>query len=276
MLASRDRAAFIRLVEASHRLLADSADLSPANEAINAQLSELVATILAARGAPWANDVLDEPRLAAILPDLRRRLGQAETELERHYAALFNARPRLTDSDLEAFPYFDCYRQLAAAEARALASLAPAARPRRLVMVGCGPLPLSLVALRAHLDLPALLVDRDPTAMAEAEGLVARLGLDGTVETVAAQGAEAPFAPGDLVLIASLVDDKESVARAAPAQSLLLARSVEGLCRVLYTPIDSPILAAGEGALLGRSQPSGREINTTLLYRRAAQARQAA
>jgi hypothetical protein len=71
------------------------------------------------------------------------------------------------------------------------------------------------------------------------------------------------------VIVASLVPDKTRVMRrirATQPAAVVALRSAEGLCTLLYDPLDEAELDALGCRYLGRTRHNPRAINTTLLY----------
>lgn len=123
-------------------------------------------------------------------------------------------------------------------------------------MGGAGPLPLTGLCLAARVHAPILLVDRDPTAVHEAAGLVEALEGAGAlppdrVHVIEADVAEAVLRfDADVVIVASLVDDdaKRAVATAMVEErpgTHVVFRGARGLvARLAYRPLPD-LLATG-------------------------------
>ncbi|MGL5829589.1 MAG: nicotianamine synthase family protein, partial [Angustibacter sp.] len=119
---------------------------------VNALFSDLVSFALATTDPELLADADDLSRLQALC-------AAAETELERHWAQLITGG-RATFRD---FPYWEHYLALMRGENLALSRHA---RGRRLVVIGCGPLPLSAIALhRINPQWRITCIDSDPAAL---------------------------------------------------------------------------------------------------------------
>ena len=114
------KADLITCVLQAYDALRRETDLSPRNPVINDALSALVRGILEGCPPDEARDVLDHPGVRAVRGELIERLAIAEGEMERCWGETFRARARLTPGDLADFTYWDCYRNLVAAELAAL------------------------------------------------------------------------------------------------------------------------------------------------------------
>ena len=259
----------IACVLRAHAVLERESDLSPANPRINAALSALVRGVMQGCDSPAeAARVLATPSITAIRAELVRRLALAEGALERHWAGVFSQRDGLTAANLPEFPYWDCYRSLVEAELACLRPYLALGTAESLAFVGGGPLPLSAVLLHAATKLRVACVDADSGACSLAQALLRKAGLTG-IEVRCAAGADHEYAPHPVVLVASLVQDKAQVMRrirATRPEAVVGLRSAEGLCTLLYEPVDEAQIEALGCGYLGRTAPNPRAINTTLLY----------
>lgn len=174
----------------------------------------------------------------AAVRDLRRISATAEYELERTWSR------RIAEHDVPRgaagrFPDVENYGRIAAMEHAGLRAIGSQA-PRRAVLVGGGPLPLSALCLAGH-GWRGTVVDRDPVAVDRARDLVSALGADITVRH--ADGTDLDYAGYDLVHVAALVGDAtdggvfDRIAETADPGTVLLARSAEGRVRLLYPPL---------------------------------------
>jgi hypothetical protein len=259
----------IACVLRAHEVLERESDLSPSNPRINTALSALVGAVLAGGGTPdEVGRLLAAPRIAAIREVLVRRLALAEGAMERHWARAFAQHARLTTADLAAFPYWDCYRWLIEAELGCLRPYLALGKAESLAFVGAGPLPLSAIFMRAGTGLRVTCVDADAEACSLAREVCAKAGLTG-IDVRLADGADHEYAPHPVVIVASLVPNKVQVIRrirATQRAAVVGLRSVEGLCTLLYEPVDEAEIAALGCGYLGRTAPNPRAINTTLIY----------
>jgi hypothetical protein len=82
---------------------------------------------------------------------------------------------------------------------------------RRLAMIGCGPLPDTLLFLHEHTAVEVLIgIEQDRRAAAQARTLVDRLGLD-RIEILERDGARADYAGFDVVFVSVFAQPREEV-----------------------------------------------------------------
>ena len=261
----------IACVLRAHKVLDRESDLSPCNPRINAALSALVQGVL--EGAPTgdAARVLADPRVGAVRDSLVQRLALAEAAMERHWARAFSQRLRLTAADFSRFTYWDCYRHLVQAELRSLGPYLKLDEAESIAFVGAGSLPLSAIMVHMRTGLKVTCIDVEAEACSLARALCSEAGLTG-IEVRCASGADHDYPPHPVVIVASLVPDKVQVMRrirATQPAAVVALRSAEGLCTLLYDPVDEAELDALGCGYLGRTGHNPRAINTTLLYEAA-------
>jgi nicotianamine synthase-like protein len=252
----------------AHEALDRETDLSPRNPVINRALSALVHGIL--EGCPPADvkDVVDDPGVRAIRGELIGKLAAAEGEMERCWGEMLCARASLAPTDLADFIYWDCYRDLVAAELGKLPADLGLGKGQSIAFVGAGPLPLSAIILHAGTGLRVTCIDCDPRACRIACELCRKAGLPG-IDIACAGGAAYDYAGHPVVFIASLVPDKGKVMRCIRERcprAVVGLRSAEGLCSLLYDQVDEMELEAMGCGFLGRTGYNPQVINTTLFY----------
>ena len=252
----------------AHEVLRRESDLSPCNPRLNAALSALVQAVLEGCPPGEARHVLADSRVSAVRGALVRRLALAEGAMERHWAKAFCRRVRLAPADLRQFTYWDCYRHLVRAELRSLVPRLKLGKGGSIAFVGAGPLPLSAIILQLSTGLRVTCIDVDPEACSLAGELCRKAGLAG-LEVRCAAGVQHDYARHPVVVVASLVSEKTETMRrirATRPSALVALRSVEGLCALLYDPVDEAELDAIGCGYLGRTGHNPRAINITLLY----------
>jgi len=255
----------------AHEALDRERDLSPRNPAINDALSALVHGILEGGPPDAAECVLADPRVRAIRGELVGRLAIAEGEMERCWSETLCARASLEAADLADFIYWDCYRNLVTAELALLPADLGIGEGQSIAFVGAGPLPLSAILMHLSTGRRVTCIDRDPGACSLACALCRKAGLTG-IGIACASGASWDYASHPVVFIASLVPEKAEVMRCIRRrcpQAVVGLRSAEGLCSLLYDPVDETELKAMGCGLLARTGYNPRVINTTLLYEAA-------
>ncbi len=231
-----------------HRIyqqLATAPSLDPGKK-VNRLFSQLVRISLM-NGEDAAGALLEDPIIKAIQENLQRICSVGEYRLEHHWAKRLSA---MTGVDLrreiERFPYYRNYEKLARLEWNALQSVRR--RPvRKVLFVGCGPLPLTSLILAKNDALQVDNIEIDHEAYQLAAGLANRLPEKNRLRFYHAdildfKGIDAY----DAVFLAALVGlkkrEKRSVIRhigiSMRERGLLLIRSAQHLKTLLYPPVD--------------------------------------
>lgn len=264
----------VRRVLALHRRL-EATDLRP-GPAVNTAFGELVGLCCHPPDA-CTGTVLD--RLAPHLDALRTLCAVGEGRMEEHWADRIAAAadPR---AELECFPYLGNYHDLVRMELAALDAVgAPA--PRRVVVLGSGPLPLTGLVLAQQHGASVVHVDRDPAAVRAGNAVAAATGPGAPVRSLLAD-LEAPrLAPeltaelgrADLVLVGALVGADAGTKSAITARlaeavrpaARLLVRSAAGLRTVLYPAVGAEDLPGLE--VLLEVHPRTDVVNSVLVAR---------
>jgi hypothetical protein len=242
-------------------------DLRP-GPVVDAAFADLVALACAlAPGHPVLRD-------ACLLARSRDVGARGESLLEEHWAAAVSTGlARVTD-----FPYWDHYRLLVAAEQRALATISGrAARPRRLVVAGCGPLPLTGLLLAAgDPTVDVVLLDDDPTAAGMARDVVARCAA-GRITVVRADAGTWDYRDTDVVMLAALAGRTDGdkcrllarIGATLPTGGTVAARSVPPDGRLLlYRRLERGDVPASLRMMAEHRPPHG-VINSVVFLRRA-------
>ena len=234
-----------REICAIHAQLSGLPGLDPEPD-VNALFERLVG-LCAYRDDLDGTQVLADPRVRDLAPELRRLCAEGEYRLERWWAhsVLAAADPA---ARLAEFPYRRNYAELMAMEVHALAGMGiDPERRERACFVGGGPLPLSPLLLSRRLRCPIEVVDRDPEAVELAGRLLDRLGASDAVRVREADAANLAgiVEDCDTVLLAALVGlDRtgKSAILAGLAErvrpgTVLIARGAAGLRRLLYPEV---------------------------------------
>lgn len=224
--------------------------------------------------------VLADPRVTAVAGDLVALCAEGETQLEQHWSAVVGAAADPAGA-LADFPYLDNYDELTRLELGALAAAGQPVDDRtRIGVVGCGPLPLSALALHRATGARLVAVDNDPAACAAARGV-----LDLLAPAVAVRRADALTADAlgaaldgcDVVVLAALVGlrprDKSAVlaalARAVAPGVRVVLRSADGLRALLYPVVEVADVVASGFVPEVLAHPLGVVVNSALVARRS-------
>lgn len=260
-----------RLVSTLDDLL-DQQSLAP-GIVVDALFGRLVTAVLSVP-EPAADTVL------AALPPTRspavfRAVAAAgEQALEQVWADRI-ARSRDAARALARFPYVDNYRLLVEMELKAVRRQGTI--PRRILLLGSGPLPLTALCL-ADQGITVHCVDHDAEAIRLSSAVAARLGTVGVTFEHADASCATPPRPVDVVLLAGLVGTDDAAKAAVLDQvvthlapdGLVLARSARGLRTLLYPPVGPEALATltvVAEANPERDAPGTGIINSAILAR---------
>ncbi len=260
-----------RVIALRHRL--EATDLTP-GPAVDTAFGELV-TLCCRTADTTATATL--PHVTAHVPALRSISARGETELEQHWSRRIAGAPDPW-AELHRFPYLGNYRDLVRLELGALAALGVPA-PRRVVVAGSGPLPLTGLVLASEHGTRVVHIDRDPDGLRAGDAATAALGFGEQVTSLCADIAvpdprlDAALAEADVVVLAALVgadgSDKAAVsarlARALRPDAHVIVRSAARLRTLLYPPVTADDLP-GLTVLL-EVHPATDVVNSVLVAR---------
>ena len=235
----------------------------------NSLFGDLVQTVLATPDRQ-ALDILAHPQVEGRKTVIRDLSARGETELEHTWAERIATAPD-PGAALAEFPYLDNYHRLTALEARLLTHAG--GTPTSVAVLGCGPLPLSTVGYADALGCSVVGLDRDPTAVALAQRVTARIGT-ARVRFEQADATDVDLTAHDAVVLAALVGESPSakatilrqMAGAMRPGAMLLARSARGLRTLLYPPVDLNAMPGFE--VLEVVHPTDDVVNSVVVARR--------
>lgn len=267
MLASVDYA--IRCVTDAHEVLNVETDLSPSNPKVNAALSMLVRCLSKDYTTREESLILGNEKVKDIQERLLGKLAVAEGEMERYWTENFISRNGLSVNDLQSFWYWNNYDALVDGELACIAEKKPAFNnDESIAFVGSGALPLTAIMFHQKTGLPVTCIDRDPAACRHAARLLEKTKLSSGIHVECAEGQSYDYGRHDVVLIASLVPDKESVLNRiheTGKECVVGMRSVEHLHVLLYKPI-TEICENKNRRYIGKTEYNADIINTTLFF----------
>ncbi|MEV1292707.1 nicotianamine synthase family protein [Pseudonocardia sp. NPDC049635] len=210
--------------------------------------------------------------------DRLRGLSSSGEGLMEHYWAGRIATAADPGAELERFPYLGNYLDLVRLELAALTAVGHAT-PRRVVVLGSGPLPLTGLVLAARHGAEVLHVDRDPaaldsgTSVAEAVRIRTRSLCADVSSTVLPTDLTTEIRRADLVLLGALVGADAPakaaitarLAAAAGPDTAVLVRTAAGLRTLLYPQV-CPADLPGLDVLL-EVHPRTDVVNSVLVAR---------
>ncbi|MBO0608493.1 nicotianamine synthase family protein [Myceligenerans salitolerans] len=238
---------------------------------VNRLFSAVVRTVTTTLG-PVAHQVRAHPEVCARVDRLRDLSARGECALETHWSGRV-ASAADPAAELGHFPYRDNYRDLVAMELRLLRRHLAHRAPRSVVVLGCGPLPLTATGYAHGLGVRAVGVERDPAAVVAARRFLEATG-EPLTTVVHDDAATFPLAGHDVVVLAALVGATpaaksamlRSLAERMRPGALLLARSARGLRALLYPEIDPGTMTGFD--VLAVKHPAGDVINSMIVARR--------
>ncbi len=167
--------------------------------------------------------------------------------------------------ELERFVYYPNYLELARMEFHG-AGLAPG---ERVVFLGSGPLPLSLISLHRRYGIEGVGIEQDPRYAAIADRLLSALGLDGHIRVIRGNHHTLPLAEEcGLVMVGADAMPKDEIfthlAATLPDHARISYRIYEkGLRRLLDTHTTIPLPAGLEEYARVRPEPP---VNNTAVF----------
>ncbi len=215
----------------------------------------------------------DHPGIARYGPRVRPLCAVGESALETAWARRLIGDP----TALGAFPYLDNYVALVQGEWAALTATL-GRRPRRVVFIGSGPLPLTALLLhRLVPDLAVTCVDRDPDAVALGRQVAASVAGARAAVFVHAEADDLDPTGFDVVLVAALVGSTSAAKGATLARlasrlsqgALVAVRSVPADGRELLYPRLAPADIPAPLRQVGQWTPPPSVINNVVLLSRS-------
>ena len=254
----------------TQQILQQEEDLSPRNPRITKTLTAFVQNIIAAEQSfteAEKKDVLDNQLVKTSRPALLNGLSRAEYEMELYFSDLFLDNPNFTEDNLNDFWYLQNYIDLVDLELETITL--PAQKDKEVVFIGSGPLPLTAIIMAQKTGMNITCLDMDEAAIARGHDLTEKLGISDHIQYKQSAGHEYDYKNTALVMIASLVGNKEDVLNTiqntADELPQVAIRSAEGLHALLYEPVTTSILDDFNMCVQKQTRQEPRVINTTLM-----------
>jgi precorrin-6B methylase 2 len=118
-------------------------------------------------------------------------------------------------------------------------------RKERVIFIGCGPLPVSLIVLKKYFNIDSVGIDSDPDAVKLANGCLKKLGLHEDINIVHGDESITENINGDRVVIAAMAIPKKRIFNnlrlliEKKKNLKIIYRTYSGLRALLYPPISS-------------------------------------
>ncbi len=215
-------------------------------------------------GAHLAELILQEHEIQSVLPVIRAYYAAFFTIHEMHLAneLIHAAEPWKA---LGTFPLYPRYEALTRAQGECLPDLSQ----RRVIFIGCGPVPMSLILMNRFFHTPSIGLDASRTSVDLARKVIQALGLEGEVKIIHGDDSLLRDLDWNAVLVAALAEPKERIFRRLRrllnernGPIPLIYRTYTGMRAVLYAPVD-PAHVAGFRTVK-EVFPTGRVNNTTI------------
>jgi len=215
-------------------------------------------------GEHLAGLILEEAEIKAVLPLIRAYYAMFFSIHEMYLAGQLIASkdPWAT---LGQFALYPRYEFLVKTQMETVPDLCS----RRVLFIGCGPVPMSLILMARFYQNCSIGLEASPACVDAARGVLRCLGLDTNIEIVCGDDAVIGDLEWNAVLVAGLAEPKERIfhqLRQVLGQKEkhipVIYRTYTGMRAVLHTPVRED---AVEGfSILKKVFPTGRVNNTTI------------
>ncbi len=212
-----------------------------------------------------ARHILDNQKMNDALKVIRRFYVKLGTRLEAQNAhdIIEFERPW---AKLESFHFYDRYTVLVRNEGH----MASFASGDRVVFIGGGPLPLTLILLNKYFDVKGISIEILPEIADLSRKVVAKLGLSSEIIIVDGDETAISRLDYDAVMVAAFAEPKERVFRnvrdAVTQETKILYRTYSGMRAILYAPVIEDDLKGFEK--LDLILPTGKVNNTSVMIRK--------
>jgi protein-L-isoaspartate O-methyltransferase len=213
-----------------------------------------------------AKHILDNEEMNNALKTIRRFYVDMGTNLEVH-----NAQDILESEDpwakLESFHFFRRYEKLVSDEGH----LAQFLEGDKVVFIGGGPLPLTLILFNKFFGVKGISVEVIPEIADLSRKVLDKLGLSSQIEVICGDETELSHLNYDAVMVAAFAEPKykvfTTVKNCTDTETKILYRTYTGMRAILYSPITEESLSGFEE--IGRVFPTGKVNNTSVLIKKA-------
>ncbi|MDL1979604.1 MAG: nicotianamine synthase [Deltaproteobacteria bacterium] len=203
-------------------------------------------------------------------PDIRRELGA----IRSYYAAFFDIHEghlakELLKSDapwetLKSFPLFARYKLLVRNQIEAM----PVTPDTRLVFIGCGPVPITLILMNRLYGIRSLGMDESSGAVETANNVIRRLGMEKEIRIIHGDDSDLKNPDWNMALISALAEPKSRIFQTLRLllkereHASVVFRTYTGMRAILYEPVKPADI---EGfRIVKEILPTGRVNNTTV------------
>ncbi len=253
-----------------YKTLEQQTDFSPLNPVMTDTLTPFVRMVLDADRAGLDGDmILSDPRIVHIRPDMISLLNRAERDMEIYWSGVFTSSA--LPPDLTQFWYFENYRELVDLETDAFQNVPSQSHaPERVAFIGSGPLPLSGLLIHEGTGAAITCIDQDEYCHGAGSAFLRAAGMKAVSTSCLEAGERYDYAGHDLVFVASMAAGKEAIVdrilETAPPHVLIGVRSVQGVKRLLYEPVDTDVFERKGLVSVAFAAANDRTINCTHFF----------
>jgi hypothetical protein len=216
-------------------------------------------------GPHLAGLILDEPEIRGELPVIRSYYSTFFSVHENHLAK------ELLNSDspwdtLQSFPLYPRYVALVRSQVEAVKTPVNG----RMVFIGCGPVPVTLILMSRLYGIRSIGLDSAMEAVSTARQVIQCLGLANDIQIIPGDDSRLQAFSWDMLLVSALSEPKSRIFRTI--REVLKKRSVHvpviyrtytGMRAVLYEPVQPEDINGFR--IVQEIFPSGRVNNTTVI-----------
>ena len=212
-----------------------------------------------------AKHILENERMNQALKTIRKFYVDVGTNLE-----INNAKEILEAEDpwakLSSFHFYHRYEKLVNNEE----NLAKLYKDDKLVFIGGGPLPLTVILFNKFFGVKGTSIEVVPEIAELSRKVLKKLGLSSQIEVVVGDETALSHMDYDGVMVAAFAEPKmrvfEHVHELVRPETKILYRTYSGMRAILYTPIKHEDLNGFTE--LGRVFPTGKVNNTSVLIKK--------
>lgn len=237
----------------------------PPNEII--PLLDAVEEIAHDRGIDFdsAKHILDDEKMNQALEIIRKFYVKMGSRLETAKAEeiLQSSDPWAT---LESFHFYPRYQRLIENENK-LVKFTPR---QKVVFIGGGPLPLTLVLLNKLYGASCVSIEMLPTVAELSRQVLKKLGMESQIQVVEGDETATPKVDYTVVMVAALAEPKERVFanlwETVDTTTPVIYRTYTGMRAILYSPVTERATRGFHKEVM--ILPSGKVNNTSVLIRK--------
>lgn len=150
-------------------------------------------------------------------------------------------------------------------------SLLEGQKPRRVLFIGSGPMPITAFCLQHRLNVPVDCLERAPEAVAESRSVIDILGFTDKLNVITGLGESVNATEYDVVLVALLAKPKklilENLLRTCRKDVKIICRTSENSRCFVYEPTTNDDIPTGLRAIKTHYAGVDDTISSTLLVR---------